>query len=185
MRTVLLISLIAISLCLGEYEKRSFNENDMKIDRAFKEAAKNYLGEDSKQTVDDLQPVSVYSQLVNGMNYKVCFINLKENNQIIQEYVINNPASSNEFSVVENKKLQQTGGLISFNDANFSKIESALKKYLKGTVDELNYLSYAYPIENNEAIYYVAGVFTKKGEEVYIIPFDKKGNDFDSPCKIK
>lgn len=187
MRTVLFLSLIVLCLnagLLGGYTLRSFEENDLGIYRAFQSAAEDYTKSNNGYSFDDLIPLTVYSQVVSGTNYKICFINSKDKYQNIFEYVIYKPISGNEYNVNKMSKLQQSGGLLNFNDQLFGKIQDTLKEYLKDTVTKLNFLSYAYPIENSETIFYIASAYTEKGDHIFVLPYHKNTEKYADPIKI-
>ena len=57
------------------WKKYSFNENSLEIDQSFRQSAKKYCKTHDVEP-DDLNRLTVYSQLVNGVNYKITFMNL-------------------------------------------------------------------------------------------------------------
>ena len=191
MKALLIIFLFVFSLCeekLGGYKRRSFQENDLNINQAFKDAADHYMEANNVDDINDLIRLTVYSELVNGNNYKVTFIDSTADFPAIQEYVINVPFSNtkNEGNkIVEIKEYLPNEGLIPFNEARFTLLEIELHKFLKDTNEKLNFISYLYPVKNEETNFYVINAYTEDGEHDYIVCQDLESNEYYTFEKIK
>ena len=190
MKAILIFALLTFILCdkeqfSGGWEKRSITENSLEINRAFQIAAKSYI-ENKNILEDDLIRLTVYSQVVAGTNYKVTFIDIKAEFPSIQEYVINFPLpnANKEEKIIEQTEYEATSGLLTFNHPLFSKLENKLYFFLKDTNEKLIYISYIYPIENDETYFYMISSYTEKGEKQYVIGQDKKSGEFYSFNKI-
>ena len=194
MKTILIIVLLALSLCdektlTGGWEKRSVYENSMEIEEAFKTAAASYSKSNSVES-DDLIRLTVYSQVVSGTNYKISFIDTKAEYPTIQEYILYKPLPSNEngkneMTISEHNEYEATGGLISFNDPSFTLIENALYKSLKNTNEKLSFISYVFPVETKETNFFMISAYTENGEHQYVVCQDKENKEFYLFEKVK
>ena len=193
MKYILILVLLTFSICeddkkkaVGSWEKHSFNENSLEIEQSFRQAAKDYCKTHDVEP-DDLIRLTVYSQLVNGVNYKITFMDPNSEYPTIEEYRIYKARGNKpeDYKVEENTKYENTEGVISFNDPNFSLLENQLYKYLKETKEELDFISYVYPLENDFTKFYIINAQTKDGEHQYVACQDKSDSKFDSFDKIK
>ena len=189
MKAVLLLFLFSLISCqLGGWAKRSLAENNLYIDRSFKEAFKAHSNnEDVDQ--DDCIRLSVYSQIVSGTNYKVCFLDAKADYLAIQEYVVYVPLPKGkrngpEFNIIRHKELE-TGNLIDFNDATFSLVEKHLTQSLETTNEKVKYVSYVLTAENEETKFFIVTAETKTGEHKYVFSQDKNSKELEFVNKIK
>ena len=79
MKSIIILSLLALTLCkgfgmMGSWQKDTFASNDIRIDRARQAAEAKYLQiANVKEDDVELIPLAVYRQLVNGLNYKIIF----------------------------------------------------------------------------------------------------------------
>ena len=193
MKYILILVLLTFSICEDDKKKavvsweiHSFNENYIEIDQSFRQAAKDYCKTHDVEP-DDLIRLTVYSQLVNGVNYKITFMDPSSEYPTIEEYRIYKARGNKpeDYKVEENTKYENTEGVISFNDPNFSLLENQLYKYLKETKEELDFISYVYPLENDFTKFYIINAQTKDGEHQYVACQDKSDSKFDSFDKIK
>ena len=193
MKYILILVLLVFSLCddekpsLGAWKKRSINENDFEIEQSFRKAFRDY-SESNDVEFDDLIRLTVYSQVVNGNNYKVTFIDPNSEYPTIQEYVINKGISNkNEegYKIQQHNKYENTEGVISFNDPSFTLLENKLYTYLKDTKEELDFISLVYPLKNDNTNFYMINAYTKEGEHQYIVCQDNSSNEFDFFGKVK
>ena len=193
MKYILIIVLLTFSLCqeeekpsLGSWKKRSFDENSLEIYQSFKQAASQYC-ESHDAEIDDLIPLTVYSQLVNGNNYNITFIDSKSEYPSIEEYMINKGLGNkpSDYTVKMNHQYENTVGVIPFNDPSFTLLENKLYKFLKDTTEELSFISYVYPLENKFTKFYIISANTKDGEHQYVVCQDKITEEFDNCQKIK
>ena len=195
MKTLLFIVLIAFTFCqedqplTGGWKRRSIQENDLDIDRCFKEAGLDYIKSNDVDQ-DDLIRLTVYSQVVSGTNYKITFLDTKAEFPSIQEYIYYKPLNTerkneNNFQFLEHKEYQADNGLIPLNDPSFELLENTLYKLLKKTNEELKYVSYVYPIENKETDFYLITGYTANGQHKYVLCQDKATKEFYSFNRIK
>ena len=191
MKTILVLALLALSLCeeeplAGGWERRSINENSLEIEEAFKLASQDYTKSNSVEE-DDLIRLTVYSQVVSGTNYKITFIDMKAEYPTIQEYVIYRPlpGKNAEVEITAHNEYEATSGLISFNDPTFDKIENALYKALKDTTEKLSYISYVFPVETKETNFFMISAYTNNGEHQYVVCQDKSNDEFYVFNKVK
>ena len=177
-----------ISCQTGGWTKRSLAENSLYIDRSFQEAYKSYSNKEDDNN-DDYIRLSVYSQIVSGTNYKVCFIDPKADFPIIHEYIIYVPLSNGrrngpEFKVIRHNEYEG-GNLVSFNDETFSKVENHLTKGLENTNEKVKHVSYIFTAENEESKFFIVFADTESGEHQYIFTQDKSSKELDYIHKIK
>ena len=86
MKKILFLIFLSFIICeenFGNYTRRSFKENSFEIEVTYKVAEKasisffkTYLNKTSKFTI---YPLSIYSQLVKGTNFKYIFASLERN----------------------------------------------------------------------------------------------------------
>ena len=184
MKTIIIIALFAYILSVpGGWEKRSVRENSFEIERAFSAAFKEYSQRiNSKADIDDLIRLTVYSQVVNGVNYKITFMDSQSEFYSVQEYIVYNPVTSQngpDFEVTNHKEYESTKGLIPSNDPEFASLENTLNSFLKKADQTLDYISYVFPIESDETSFYIINADTSNGEHQYIIGKDKISEEFE------
>ena len=188
MKTILLIALFALSLCeetTGSWTKESFNSNDAIIFRAFQTAAAAYTKANGGN-YDDLRGLTVYSQLVNGKNYKICFVDSKSDVPTIFEYVVYKPLPNEgedeiNFSLSSARSLDSTNGLISYTDPEFTKIEVSLKTAFSKITNTFNFINFIYPVENDETTFYIIRATTTEGEKNIIFAKEKATSTYYQP----
>jgi hypothetical protein len=191
MKTLLIIVLIAFSLCEnfipGGWKKRSVFENDLEIEQSFKNAFADYK-KANKVNDDDLIRLTVYSKVVSGMLYKVTFVDSLAEVPIVQEYEIYKSlknTNDQNFQVERHKEYEAKEGLIPFNDPKFTLLENQLHTFLKDSKEELNFISYVYPVENDETNFFMINAYTDDGEHQYIVCQDRDSEEFYHFEKIK
>ena len=191
MKSFLLLVLFSLISCqLGGWSKRSLEENNLSIDRSFTAAYKSYFdGENGNY--DDYIRLSVYSQMVSGTNYKVCFLDTKAKYPTIQEYVVHVPLPSSnrerngpEFTVIQHNEYE-IGNFVSVNDVTFSKVKENLTKSLENTNEKVKQISYVFTAENENAIFFMVFADTENGEHEYIFSQDKISKELQFINKIK
>lgn len=149
MRTVialLLITLACSETLVGGWVKRTFAENDLFLDRARVTAENQYYSETGTNDSEvDLSPLCVYSQLVNGLNFKIVFSarNMKTNALDLYEYqVYSGPFGGNNVpqpKVTKSTKLQKGKPLL-FAAAEYTDIHKAISSYYS-TSNSLSHIS--------------------------------------------
>ena len=188
MKSVLILVLLAFTLCFpGGWVKRSINENDLDIEQSFKLVSSNYA-KSNDVDVDDLIRLTVYSQVVNGMNYNVTFIDSTAEKPKIHEYTIYKSlenTNDNQFSIRDHEVYETPGELIPTNDPKLVPLENSLYSFLKNTKERLNFILLAYPIENYATNFYVISANTADGQHQYIVCQDKDSEVYYSFAKLK
>ena len=184
MKAILIIFLFSCYLCIpGGWEKHSVYENSFEINRSFMAAFKDYTERiNTKAEIDDLIRLTVYSKVVNGVIYKITFVDSQSGYNTIQEYEIFNSVTSKngpDFEIKNYKEYESTKGLIPSNDSEFTLLENQLYSFLKKADTTLEYISYVYPIENNETNFYIINAETSGGEHQYIMGQDKTSKEFE------
>ena len=189
MKAILICVLISLISCQpGGWTKRSLAENSLYIDRSFREAFKAYSNSEDPD-YDDCIRLSIYSQIVSGTNYKVCFVDAKADYPIIHEYIVYVPLpigkrNGPEFKIIQHKEYE-AGNLVNFNDESYSLVENHLIKELKDTNERVKYITYAFTTENDECKFFFVVAETKSGEHQYVFSQDKFSQEFDFVNKIK
>ena len=148
-----LFSLITSSITMGGWkEVKNFQEsNDIKIYQVLQKAREGFLIKINSINPDafDIRPLGLYTQLVNGMNYKVIFAtNIPGRNKLrIHDYTYNllpiqNDQNSNERMWSDYaREIELEFENVSLNSPKFSKIHSEISKYLIESNSKLNYVS--------------------------------------------
>ncbi len=189
MKSILLLTLIAlISWLSGVWEKRSLAEDDLYIDRSFKEAYKAYAN-DANVDADDFIPLTVYSQIVAGTNFKVCFIDRKSEIPSVQEVMVHVPLPTNGrnglvFKIIL-KMERHSREIHNLNDESFALAGNHLTKELERTDEKFVKINNLYKAESMENIFYIVNAQTEKGEHQYVFTEDKKTGELDYINKIR
>ena len=169
-----LFSIITSSITMGGWkEVKNFQEsNDIKIQQAIQKAKEGFLIRVNSMNPDafDIRPLGLYTQLVNGVNYRVIFAtntNIPGRNDLrIHDYtytllpIQNNQNSmermwSDEFANENDLDFDN----VSLNSPKFSKIHSEISKYLMNRNSKLNYVSNIGSVNVNGVNYF--GVYAK------------------------
>ena len=187
MKTVLLLVLLSLISCqegmVGGWTKRSTAENNIYIDRSFREAFKSYANSEDANP-DDYIPLTVHSQVVAGTNYKVTFVDPKAEVTTVQEYVVFVPLphqmkNGADLQVIRHKEYK-ANGLLEANDEAYTKIQYHIVKELE--VKEVTSIS---KIETRQTNFYVIDAVTINGNHQYIVAQDRFTNELDFPQKIR
>ena len=180
MKAILLIALISTSLCglLGGWTKRSYRENDLGIEMAVRKAYEQYSKQNSGSEADFFERLTVYSQLVNGVNYKMCFFAIDGEPNTIRQFTISSPPFSNpdgDYTLYEESvlKASDNGNLLNSNVVNNLGVK--LGEYLGDNNVKVANVKYA---ENDDSVFYF--VSTEEGKNAkFLIVQDKQENSFD------
>ena len=190
MKAVLISILISLISCqlLGGWTKRSLKENNLYIDRSFNTAIKSYSN-DENVDVDDFIRLTVYSQVVAGTNYKVCFLDPKNENPTIQEYVIYVPLPGGnrngpEFIVSQHNEYP-TKRLIGYKDTTSSLVAKTLTESLENTKEKVKFVTSITDTQNNETEFFIISAQTEDGDHQYIYAKDKRSGDLEYISKIR
>ena len=136
MRTELVLTLIVLSSCsFGGWKQESLYSNSAVINNAYNLATEKFLKNNGISSVDDLELLSIYSQLVAGMNYKFTYINRNNPLNGIQQTTvyIPLPTSNAQPTVTEDKTLPISNGVISLNDPKYGKVNELVKNAYKNS----------------------------------------------------
>ena len=190
MKATLILILFSLTFCQeglsGGWVKRSLAENNIYIDRSFTSAFAEYSGE--KKNYDDYIRLTVYSQIVAGTNYKVCFYDTKAEKPVVQEYVVYVPLTSWKkgpvFRVTRHNEYQATQS-VNANDESFTLVEKHLTQGLENTNEKVKSVSSILTAENSESTFYIITADTENGKHQYIIAQDKATKKLDYANKIK
>ena len=174
--------LIFVNSIVGGWKKGSFRENDFGIDRAFRKAFELYQEENSNSDIDFAERLTIYRQTANGINYRMCFIDLKSNLNVVQEYVISGPSFSAKnrdqtFSLFEKKTYRPNKGLINVSDSRFPRIQNTLFGSLKNTKENLLYISKIEMVETYLDNFYIVTARTEEKEHIYAVGQSKENTD--------
>ena len=158
MKIIFIISLLIFVGCLdGGYNRRSFLENDNKIDigrRIAEKAIISELKKENQYSLYELYPLEVYCQYVNGINFKFIYAALKKTGTVrVFSVFLNFKTGSDE---PEFKEMRE-GNKIS-NIKNLDNIDDIIK-----------YIDIVYKNNNKEKNYSIVNGFKNI--------FDEKSND--------
>ena len=196
MKSLLIIFLFVFCLCfedekLSSWKKYTVTKEDQTLKSVMAVTYTNYT-ENSKNIdmkIDDLLLLTVHNQLVNGMNFKITFVNRKSDFPSIHEYIVNRPIPKNGedlvYSILERNEYDESKGLIKFDDPKFTEVENQLYKFLKKKSINLLYISYVYPVENDETKFYIINADTEDGENLFVVGYDRAAKKYDFCVKIK
>ena len=172
MKKILFLIFLSFIICeenFGNYTRRSFKENSFEIEVTYKVAEKasisffkTYLNKTSKFTI---YPLSVYSQLVKGTNFKYVFASLERNGNMAvittTVYLELNETAPQFKNIVAADKIQKE----EFED--FSNMENAIKNVYKSD------------FKNNETLAGFKNVlFEDAGDSLYFVRLNSKNGDY-------
>lgn len=185
MRTIIALLLVALACSdqlTGGWVKRSFAENDLYIDRARVTAENKFFEETGTNDSEiDLTPLCIYSQLVNGLNFKMVFSarNMKTNALDLYEYVVYTGPfgqSAPQPKVTKSNQLKKGKPLL-FSAAEYTDIHKAISQYYS-TSNSLNHVSsvvkYESPIEEL-GIFIVKAQLANEKEKKTCVVVEEKG----------
>jgi hypothetical protein len=178
----ILISFSALSGLSGGWQKGSFKENDVFIDQAFRKAFEIYKIENPDADIDQTQRLTLYRQMTNGINYKMCFIDLKSNLNVIQEYVISGPAfgdydSRVNFNLFERHVYQGKNINVESNDKRYPRIQNTLFGFLKGSGENILFINKIEIVETPLDNFYIVNAQGEKKEHIYVVGQSVQHND--------
>lgn len=172
MKKILFLIFLSFIICeenFGNYTRRSFKENSFEIEVTYKVAEKasisffkTYLNKTSKFTI---YPLSIYSQLVKGTNFKYVFASLERNGNMAviatTVYLGLNETAPQFKNIVAADKIQKE----EFED--FSNMEFAIKNVYKDN------------FKNNETLNGFKNVlFEDAGDSLYFVKLNSKNGDY-------
>ena len=180
---ILLFSLFIISnSILGGWKKGSYRENDIGIDRAFKKAFEIHSIFWPNSDIDFTNRLTIYRQYANGINYLMCFIDLKKNLNVVHEYIINGPPFSSEnrnpnFEFIERNIFKPKKGLLSDKDSRYPRIKTTLYDYAKKLNQNILYINKIEIIDTTMDNFYIVTGRTEEKEHIYIIGQNRQNTD--------
>lgn len=140
-----LLSFISSSKPLGSWELDTFARDDLYLDRSRSLAEKEYLK--VANTNEDsifFYPLSVYKQIVNGMNFRIFLAAQNRNTNDIDLFdcVVNTPfqQSNKDFSVVSSKILKISGN-VSINNSKYNSVNTVVSNYIKQIGESMKYIT--------------------------------------------
>lgn len=175
------VLLLAFSLCnLGGYQRRSFQENDADIERARRIAFEDYAKKNNVD-IDDLTPITVHSQVVNGINMKITFVdrkNFKNEVQVYDIHVRSFGGRNNGPEILESATKRMAEGFVSMHDKRFPQVHRELFNYYKDLSEKLSYVKSINAIETDLSTFFITVAKTDKGETTYIVEQDKESHKY-------
>ena len=167
---------------LGGWEKASYKENDMGIDRAFKKAFEEYKLYYPNSDIDFINRITVYKQMANGINYLMCFIDLNQNLNVVNECTVSGPSfSSNnrnqEFNIINTMIYKPQKGLLSVNDPRYPRIQNTLYGYTKKNKQKLLYINKIEIVETTLDTFYIISGRAEDKEHIYVVGQNKENTD--------
>lgn len=183
---------VSLSHITGGWIKDSLTKNSLYIDRSRSLAEKTIL---SKYNLDENKysayPLEIYSQLVNGFNYKLIFAFYNTENQDIEIYsgiVYSGPFSQQvpNFEAKETKKFTETNGILQSNEKN--SISKVLKEYFNEYFKSSYSTFSSYSIYDNlvdtkdKTMIYVLNVQDEKVDKIVI--FKDESNKYSVDAVI-
>ena len=183
------IILFALNMCkednpnpLGGFTKRIISKNDTEINEAFIEAF-NFYNNKIGPTIDDIVPLTAYSQLVKGNIYLLSFMDKTSEFPTVHEYKIFVPLPNEEepkpSELMQHNEYDSSDGLLKYDEKEFTFIEKTLYQCLKKQNQQLHYIIYSYPVETSCYKFYVISADTENGQHLYVLGHEKESDVFD------
>ena len=150
--TLCLVSLILSSKPLGSWEPDTFARNDIHLDRSRRLSQTEYLKvENVNEDNIIFYPLSVYKQIVNGLNFRIF---LAAQNKLTKEIdildcIINTPfqQSNQEYTVYSSKILQMKGN-VSINNSQYNSVNTVVSNYIKKQGESMKFVTSLMVYEN-------------------------------------
>ena len=150
--TLCLVSLILSSKLLGSWEPDTFARNDIHLDRSRRLSQTEYLKvENVNEDNIIFYPLSVYKQIVNGLNFRIF---LAAQNKLTKEIdildcIINTPfqQSNQEYTVYSSKILQMKGN-VSINNSQYNNVNTVVSDFIKKKGDNMKFVTSMMLYEN-------------------------------------
>ena len=147
--TLCLVSLILSSKPLGSWEHDTFARNDIQLDRSRRLSQTEYLKvENVNEDNIIFYPLSVYKQIVNGLNFRIF---LAAQNKLTKEIdildcIINTPfqQSKQEYT----SKILQMNGNVSINNSQYNNVNTVVSDFIKKKGDNMKFVTSMMLYEN-------------------------------------
>ena len=112
----------------------------------------------------------------------MCFIDLKSNLNVIQEYVIFGPAfgdydSSVNFNLFERHVYQGKNINVESNDKRYPRIQNTLFGFLKGSGENILFINKIEIVETPLDNFYIVNAQGEKKEHIYVVGQSVQHND--------
>jgi hypothetical protein len=185
----IVLSIIACTLCqaFGSYTRRDLSENNMYIDRVRRFGMQQI----QETNVDSsLIPISAYSQLVNGLNWKIIYVSHDKNSNaynLIDSTVYTGPFQATDFKP-EGRSSTLTGSISEGADAaefegHVTSLFGQTQQGFKVTINTVR----VYPnVVNQETFYLVnSSVSAESGEGSSTFTHDAVFSKEDGKIVIK
>ena len=174
----------------GGWEKGSFKENDLGIDQAYRKAFELYSQDNSNSDIDFTERLTIYRQIADRTNYRICFIDLKSDLNVVQEYIISGPEyGSNKrnptFTLYE-KNTYKTKGYLSVGDSKYPRIQNTLNTYVKDLKQNVLYITKVEIVETYLDNFYIVTARTDDDKHTYVVGQSKENTDeFETLAMLK
>lgn len=143
--TLCLISFILSSKPLGSWEPDTFARDDLYLDRSRSLSEKEYL-KVSNSNEDNIffYPLSVYKQIVNGVNFRIFLAaqNAKTNDIDLFDCIVNTPfqKTNQDFSVYTSKILKSSGN-VSINNSQYNSVNTVVGDYIRQIGESMKFIT--------------------------------------------
>lgn len=143
--TLCLISFILSSKPLGSWEPDTFARDDLYLDRSRSLSEKEYL-KVSNSNEDNIffYPISVYKQIVNGVNFRIFLAaqNTKTNDIDLFDCIVNTPfqKTNQDFSVYTSKILKMSGN-VSINNSQYNSVNTVVGDYIRQIGESMKFIT--------------------------------------------
>ena len=174
--------IISSSALLGGWKKGSFKENDYFIDGAFKKAFEIYKAYNQNSDIDYLQRLTLYRQMSTGINYRMCFIDLKSDLNVVHEYIITGPNGLGDdriirFNLFERNTYKAKTDTIDSNDKRFPRIYNTIFGFLKNSGENILFIKKIEIVETNLDNFFIVYAQGEKKEHIYVAGQSKENYD--------
>ena len=174
--------IFSFSSLTGGWKKGSFRENDAAIDGAFRKAFETYQKDNPNSNIDFTQRLTIYRQTVNGINYKMCFIDLKSDLNVVQEYTVSGPPFSQNgreptFRFMEKNTFKAKSEVIQPNDNRYPRIYNTLFGFLKNSGENILFINKIEIVETSFDNFFIVTAQGEKKEHTYVAGQSKDNND--------
>ena len=173
---------ISFSALLGGWKKGSFKENDYFIDLAFKKAFEIYSVYNQNSNIDDVQRLTLYRQMSKGLNYRMCFIDLKSDLNVVQEYIITGPNGIGDdqqikFNFFEKNTYKAKTENIDVDDKRYPRIYNSLFGFLKNSGENILFINKIEVVETILDNFFIVYAQGEKKEHIYVAGQNKENSD--------
>ena len=174
--------IISFSALSGGWKKGSFRENDAGIDGAFRKAFEIYSKENPNSNIDHIQRLTIYRQVVNGINYRMCFIDLKSNLNVVQEYIISGPPFGQNnrepyFNFFEKNTFKAKSEKVLVTDKRYPRIHNTLFGFLKNYGENILFIYNIEIVETTFDNFFIVDAEGEKKKHVYVVGQSKENSD--------